>query len=176
MVYFSATILPSFMKHQLNNNLGATYDAIEGRFRIIKQEAEALKREIESGVRPPAPSRGSTNTSSATENSETPAKGTRAKRVMTGTPTPKMEKPAPKKEKVLSGRVTKKTTPSKTAKKAVVDDYGMDGFTEMTVKEVKNEASSSGSSWYDGEHYPDGDDAFLGAMTLQDAEFDMEHI
>lgn len=37
---------------------GATYDAIEGRFRGIRKEAEKLKVEIESGQRAPAPSRG----------------------------------------------------------------------------------------------------------------------
>lgn len=38
---------------------GATYDSIEGRFRIIRKEAEKLKAEIESGNRGPAPPRGS---------------------------------------------------------------------------------------------------------------------
>lgn len=37
---------------------GATYDAIEGRFRIIRKEAEKLKAEIETGERGPAPARG----------------------------------------------------------------------------------------------------------------------
>ena len=37
---------------------GATYDSIEGRFRIIRKEAEKLKVEIDSGQRPPAPPRG----------------------------------------------------------------------------------------------------------------------
>ncbi|KAL8847532.1 MAG: hypothetical protein Q9221_007432 [Calogaya cf. arnoldii] len=37
---------------------GATYDAIEGRFRIIKKEAAKLLAEIENGQRPIAPARG----------------------------------------------------------------------------------------------------------------------
>ena len=37
---------------------GATYDAIEGRFRIIKREAQKLKGEIDEGRREPAPNRG----------------------------------------------------------------------------------------------------------------------
>ena len=37
---------------------GATYDAIEGRFRIIRKEADKLKTEIDSGTRAPAPPRG----------------------------------------------------------------------------------------------------------------------
>jgi hypothetical protein len=39
---------------------GATYDAIENRFRWIKAEAAILKAEVESGERPPAPVRSST--------------------------------------------------------------------------------------------------------------------
>ncbi|KAB8342783.1 hypothetical protein FH972_022381 [Carpinus fangiana] len=39
---------------------GATYDSIEGRFRIIKKEAAKLKEEIENGTRPEAPARGKT--------------------------------------------------------------------------------------------------------------------
>ncbi|KAI9652400.1 MAG: hypothetical protein M1831_006809 [Alyxoria varia] len=37
---------------------GATYDAIEGRFRIIKREAQKLKGEIDEGRRELAPNRG----------------------------------------------------------------------------------------------------------------------
>ena len=37
---------------------GATYDSIEGRFRIVRKEAEKLKTEIENGARQPAPARG----------------------------------------------------------------------------------------------------------------------
>ncbi|KAI9784682.1 MAG: hypothetical protein M1816_000747 [Peltula sp. TS41687] len=37
---------------------GATYDAIEGRFRKIKADAMVLKKEVESGERPEAPPRG----------------------------------------------------------------------------------------------------------------------
>lgn len=37
---------------------GATYDTIEGRFRIIRKEAAKLKEEVDSGVRPEAPARG----------------------------------------------------------------------------------------------------------------------
>lgn len=36
---------------------GATYDSIEGRFRVIRKEALKLKDEIDSGVRSPAPAR-----------------------------------------------------------------------------------------------------------------------
>lgn len=37
---------------------GATYDAVEGRFRKIKKDAGVLQAEVDSGERPPAPIRG----------------------------------------------------------------------------------------------------------------------
>ncbi len=46
------------MPHLLTLLLGATYDSIEGRFRIIKREAAVLRAEIEQGERPEAPERG----------------------------------------------------------------------------------------------------------------------
>lgn len=67
---------------------GATYDSIEGRFRIIKKEATALKAEIDNGDRPEPAAR-----------------------------TPRRNKPTlstPKKEKIIGGRVNKSAgTPSK---------------------------------------------------------------
>lgn len=47
------------MLHPLIFLIGATYDSIEGRFRIIKREAAVLRAEIERGERPEAPPRGS---------------------------------------------------------------------------------------------------------------------
>ncbi|KAI9671186.1 MAG: hypothetical protein M1817_003693 [Caeruleum heppii] len=87
---------------------GATYDAIEGRFRIIKREAAVLKAEVESGERGPAPPRGSTTT---TPKKPRPGNGpsTPSSTGRNGT------------QGVLSGRVTKGTitgsgasTPTKT--------------------------------------------------------------
>lgn len=43
---------------------GATYDSIEGRFRIIRKEADKLKSEIDSGTRDPAPPRGTASSRS----------------------------------------------------------------------------------------------------------------
>lgn len=74
---------------------GATYDSIEGRFRIIKKEAAALKAEVDNGDRPEAPTRG------AVSANITPRK-------------PKSATHTPKKEKTLGGRVGKSNgTPGK---------------------------------------------------------------
>ena len=78
-----------------DNDAGATYDSIEGRFRIIKKEAASLKAEIDNGARPEAPTRG------AVSMNTTPKK-------------PKSASNTPKKVKVVGGRVDKnKGTPSK---------------------------------------------------------------
>lgn len=67
---------------------GATYDSIEGRFRIIKKEATALKAEIDNGDRPEPAAR-------------TPRRN-------------KSTLSTPKKEKIIGGRVDKSAgTPSK---------------------------------------------------------------
>ncbi|KAL8895488.1 MAG: hypothetical protein Q9207_008155 [Kuettlingeria erythrocarpa] len=92
---------------------GATYDAVEGRFRIIKRKAAELVAEVESGSRPPAPPRGgsSCTTSFATDAETTPKKTTKATKFRSTNTTPR----AAKKEKVLSGRVTKAGSPVKKA-------------------------------------------------------------
>ena len=45
---------------------GATYDAIEGRFRIVRKDAGQLRNELESGERPPAPPRGNQGSNHST--------------------------------------------------------------------------------------------------------------
>ncbi|KAI9755059.1 MAG: hypothetical protein M1815_005224 [Lichina confinis] len=65
---------------------GATYDAIEGRFRKIKADAAELIEEVESGERPEAPARGTNGTprkarARAATPTSSPAKGVRAGRV-----------------------------------------------------------------------------------------------
>ena len=77
-----------------DNSTGATYDSIEGRFRIIKKEAAAMKAEIDSGQRSEAPPRGANATPKKSKSTATP----------------------PKKERTIGGRVGKGTgtgTPSK---------------------------------------------------------------
>ena len=80
----------------------ATYDSIEGRFRIIKREAAVLKAEIDSGSRPEAPPRGN----------NTPV-GTPKKPRSTNAGTPKVN------DKTLSGRVNKNSTATPTKKSKV---------------------------------------------------------
>lgn len=52
---------------------GATYDAIEGRFRIIRKDAEKLKAELDNGEREPAPNRG-TKSANSTPRKPRPSK------------------------------------------------------------------------------------------------------
>ncbi|KAL8700017.1 MAG: hypothetical protein Q9201_005682, partial [Fulgogasparrea decipioides] len=57
---FSSSPYPSLTHTQppLTKPTGATYDSIEGRFRIIKKAAAALQAELDFGQRSPAPPRG----------------------------------------------------------------------------------------------------------------------
>ena len=104
---------------------GATYDSIEGRFRIIKREAAVLKAEIESGARPQAPPRGGPNSSFASNASN----GSQ-------TSTPKKAKtPATKKKDgVIGGRISKNGTPSKKAK-AMKEEAGGENATVIKDEE-----------------------------------------
>ena len=90
-----------------DNAPGATYDSIEGRFRIIKKEAAALKAEIDNGDRPEAPIRGASSANS------TPRKN-------------KSSISIPKKEKTIGGRIYKSNgTPTKkrgTATKGIKEE------------------------------------------------------
>ncbi|KAI4225316.1 MAG: hypothetical protein L6R36_004016 [Xanthoria steineri] len=96
---------------------GATYDAIEGRFRIIKKEAAKLLAEIESGQRPVAPPRGnamSKSSSFATTSTDdndsisTPMKPRKPRSTNT---TPRAKKSSAAGggggDKVLDGRISK---------------------------------------------------------------------
>ena len=82
---------------------GATYDSIEGRFRIIRTEAAALKAEVDSGERGEAPARGTTIS--------TPRK-------------PRSNLTTPRKDKTAGGRVSKSSngTPSKKRGKAIKEE------------------------------------------------------
>ncbi|KAL9002840.1 MAG: hypothetical protein Q9188_004265 [Gyalolechia gomerana] len=120
---------------------GATYDAIEGRFRIIKREAAKLLGEVESGARPAAPPRGSSNTakSSFTTSEDgdvnaliTPKKARKPRSTNT---TPR----ARKGDKVIAGRVTKAEGTSPVKK---------NGSGNM-VKGIKEEFGSGESSLYE---------------------------
>ncbi|KAL9604209.1 MAG: hypothetical protein Q9219_000607 [cf. Caloplaca sp. 3 TL-2023] len=135
---------PSYPLPQLTIHIeGATYDAIEGRFRIIKREAAKLLSEVESGSRPPAPPRGSsastTNAKKSSFTSEinddtstnvTPKKSRKPRSTNT---TPR----AKKADKVLAGRVAKNGRESPVKRDGNV------------MRGIKEEMASSGSSIYE---------------------------
>ena len=110
--------------HLLITLLGATYDSIEGRFRIIKREAAILRSEIEQGERPEAPPRGASSTKSGAAGSEAASFASSS-----GLPGSTPRKPrTPRKPKVkaefddhvLTGRVGKNNaTPAKKANAAI---------------------------------------------------------
>ncbi|KAL8712746.1 MAG: hypothetical protein Q9220_002954 [cf. Caloplaca sp. 1 TL-2023] len=112
---------------------GATYDAIEGRFRIIKKEAAVLIKEVENGDRPPAPPRGQTTTaqSSFTTSDDGLSTPKKARKPRSTNITPR----ANKKDKVINGRVGKSP-----AKKE--NGWPGDG--------IKEEVENGGSSLYEG--------------------------
>lgn len=119
---------------------GATYDAIEGRFRIIKREAAKLLAEVESGARPAALPRGSSNTAKApvtkSEDGGVDALATpkKARKPRSTNATPR----AKKTDKVIGGRITKNKDSSPTKKNGA-------GHVEV----IKQELESSGSSMYE---------------------------
>ncbi|KAL8729263.1 MAG: hypothetical protein Q9166_004884 [cf. Caloplaca sp. 2 TL-2023] len=115
---------------------GATYDAIEGRFRIIKKEAAKLLSEVESGERPVAPARGPIKSEDGADVS-TPKKSRKPRSTNT---TPRVKKSAGG-DKVASGRVTKSTESSPKKK-----DKNLTG---VVLNGVKEEVGSSESSMYE---------------------------
>ena len=120
---------------------GATYDSIEGRFRIIRKEAAAMKAEIESGARPAAPPRNAN------------AGGSNA-----GPNTPKKAKTAIKKEKTISGRVTKSNASTPTKKNTNGDfangikqelDSGASSFSILGDADAEGEEMMDGNAFFD---------------------------
>lgn len=120
---------------------GATYDSIEGRFRIIRKEAAAMKAEIESGARPTAPPR---NSNVGGSNS--------------GQTTPKKPKTASKKDKTITGRVTKSnaSTPSKKNKNGDVtngikqeQESGASSFAILDEADAEGEEMMDGNELFD---------------------------
>lgn len=131
---------------------GATYDAIEGRFRKIKADAAQLIKEVESGERPEAPARGSGGT---------PRKDRAKAATPTGSPT----------KGVHAGRVGKTGGTSKGPKKAAAKGASAVDNTTMTP-------GLTGGSGMDGngaddewdEVGADITDAFKGRVTDFDDE------
>ncbi|MCJ1450348.1 hypothetical protein MMC28_000679 [Mycoblastus sanguinarius] len=106
---------------------GATYDSIEGRFRIIRKEAAVLKSEVDSGARPAAtPKKPKTTTTTTT----------------------------PKKDKTLGGRVGKPTNGTPTKKgggnviKGVKEEPGSSASSFFSVGEGAGEGGDG--QWGEG--------------------------
>ncbi|KAL8857751.1 MAG: hypothetical protein Q9178_005651 [Gyalolechia marmorata] len=117
---------------------GATYDAIEGRFRIIRKEAQKLLAEIESGERPAAPPRGAIAKSSSTTSGDEVTTPKKPRNPRSTNTTPRAKRSAGG-EKVLGGRVTKNTD-SSPKKKAP---------TGIVANAIKEEAPSAESSMHE---------------------------
>ena len=134
---------------------GATYDAIEGRFRIIRREAVQLKEEVETGVRPTAPPRGGVKKDKgyAEDEEDEEDEDEFVKKV---------RKPSTPKQKdgVLVGRVSKNNTPTKPRTKV--------------TKGVKEENESSQSGMIDevlsGMGHDFGGFAYTFGATRMDAD------
>ncbi|CAL8579544.1 hypothetical protein XPA_005284 [Xanthoria parietina] len=96
---------------------GATYDAIEGRFRIIKKEAAKLLAEVESGQRPAAPPRGNAMSKSSsfattsTDDNDSISTPKKPRKPRSTTTTPRAKKSTAAGggggDKVLEGRISK---------------------------------------------------------------------
>lgn len=120
---------------------GATYDSIEGRFRIIKKEASQLQTEIDSGLRPEAPIRGNascpTNANVGVRKPRTPKKDNH---------------PGSQNGGVFNGRITKSTNSSPTKKR--------------TAAQIKKELleGSSASSLSCGDTGGIGDENILNSV------------
>lgn len=123
---------------------GATYDAIEGRFRIIKKEAAKLLAEIESGQRPAAPPRGnamSKSSSFATTSTDdndsisTPKKPRKPRSTNTTPRAKKSSAAGGGGDKVLDGRI------SKSPKKK--------DMTDVVANRIKEEVPSTEESMHE---------------------------
>lgn len=129
---------------------GATYDSIEGRFRIIKREAAILRGEIDKGERPEAPPRGGGANNPASTIS-TPASSFHAlsepagKKVSTPRKQRTPKKAAIKPEdgtRVLTGRVSKtKSSPPKPPKMVKEEALGDDSIFDIghEIQELAND-------------------------------------
>ena len=126
---------------------GATYDSIEGRFRIIRKEAAVMKAEVESGARPAAPPR---NANAAGSNS--------------GQTTPRKPKTTTKKDKTLTGRVTKSNASTPTKKNAngdLANGIKQEQDSAASSFSIMDEADAEGDEMMDGNAFFDmGDEGY----------------
>ena len=126
---------------------GATYDAIEGRFRIIKRDAAKLRAEVESGSRPEAPARGffnATGSPVSTPKKNNKNRGTTADSFSVPS-TPQSNGSARNGNKVMNGRVSKvNASPVSRKKKNATSTYspvkaeGENGIVVLDDDEIDN--------------------------------------
>ncbi|KAI9853150.1 MAG: hypothetical protein M1838_000006 [Thelocarpon superellum] len=111
---------------------GATYDSIEGQFRIIKRQAETLKQEVESGARPPAPTRGA---------------GKRGSSASTKRASPNTTPAGRKRGAVNGGRITKArsahTTPTKLQKGVLTTSTSTSASTPSASRRGSDESMAT---------------------------------
>ncbi len=114
---------------------GATYDSIEGRFRIIKADAKALKQEADARG-----ARGQSATANRTTNSanSTPRKA-RSRKAVKGEPSSPTK--SSRNQAVLSGRVAKAPTSAKAKKTANLKTESEEGMASASF----TSASSTGA-------------------------------
>ncbi|MCJ1353833.1 MAG: hypothetical protein MMC33_003820 [Icmadophila ericetorum] len=133
---------------------GATYDAVEGQFRKLRKEAKEMIYEIDSGVRPPAPIRGTPNkrrggmrrgTSADTDLDDdqpaTPPPSPSPKKTKKPRTPRKKKDESPFVDRTVSGRVRKSATPQKA-------NGGSDSFARRIKQENTPEATSSSNTSY----------------------------
>ncbi|KAL9608170.1 MAG: hypothetical protein Q9167_006974 [Letrouitia subvulpina] len=153
---------------------GATYDAIEGRFRHIRRQAAQMVEEVNSGARPAAPARGNGNASANSTgnnsfaaggddvvNDTLPTTPKKSKGPKTPGSTPRSGKKNAQGEKVLTGRVNKNQTNTGAGAKAngkgggfggvqnfkeeiVIDPHDISGIYESMEVDAEGVAESLG--------------------------------
>ncbi|KAI4239565.1 MAG: hypothetical protein L6R40_005510 [Gallowayella cf. fulva] len=162
---------------------GATYDSIEGRFRIIKREAAKLLSEVESGSRPRAPPKTKKSSSQATTSTSfdengaesstptpTPKKSAVVRRTGSTNTTPRAKKDALGGDKVIGGRVSKISDPASKKNKVTM-------LSGVVPNSIKEEAPSEETVAFDDlsmEMDVNGLAAGLGLDAYSGGSFDME--
>ncbi|KAL9120806.1 MAG: hypothetical protein Q9187_002632 [Circinaria calcarea] len=158
-----ATIKIDYRKIAALYGREATYDSIEGRFRIIRKEAAQLREEVATGIRPAEPPRGGPkkDKDDATEDDEEDEH-----------PVKKVPKPRTPKQRgnVLAGRVSKTKAPAKPRGRGT---KGIKEEAESSPPSMMDEMLSGVGNDFGGLSYSfDGHGAF-GAMGMDvDGDFD----
>ena len=135
---------------------GATYDAIEGRFRIIRKEAEKLKSEITTGERAPAPPRGSATSRSPRKNRQHSVIDS------DGVETGRISKPSSK-----NNSPTKRRTAAQ-VKRGLLDASA----SASTSASASASASSNGDASHSGIINSDVDETYIPAASAADLSFE----